>query len=240
MGAAMAALAVAFAIAHPRLIAADPAPSSTPFSAAQMVQAARNGRAEWQDFPGFRADVVVSDGGRMARGKIVVSASGDVESNLSEAKDFDWVRKRIRSLVSHRLPNVERESDVAFADGEFDHPLGRRINFKNDDQDTVYRVQGDVLTEVQRTMGKTRFVLSVIEVSRNTEGKHLPRSYTVGYWDKELNKLAHSDTFYYEWIRVGKFDLPRRQLVIAVADGQHTVQEIEFFNVELLDSVAAR
>jgi hypothetical protein len=202
------------------------------------VKAARDGRAEWQAFPGFRGEVVASNGGAIARGGILVSADGTVECDLPESREFGWARKRIKSLISHRLPNAEREVNAAFADDDADHPLGRKILFPDDEQETVYRCQGDVLTEVHRTMGDVRFTLSVIEVARNAEGKHLPRSYTVGYWDKASGRLAHSDAFFYEWERVGRFDLPLRQLVIAVADGERTVQQLEFRRLELLDAPA--
>ncbi len=63
-------------------------------------------------------------------------------------------------------------------------------------------------------MRDMRFTISVIEVYRNLEGKYLPRTYTVSFWDAKTGNLKSTSTVLDEWKRVSKWGLPSRLLSI--------------------------
>jgi len=101
------------------------------------------------------------------------------------------------------------------------------------------RLQGNVLTEVHRFNGKTRFVMSVTDVLRNAEGKHLPKNFSVTTWDAASGQIKTSRQVYNEWSRVGHLDLPAKLLAaINKDDGSRRVEQVELFEHELLSTSA--
>lgn len=101
------------------------------------------------------------------------------------------------------------------------------------------RLQGNVLTEVHRFNGKTRFVISVADVVRNAERKHLPKNFSVTTWDAASGQIKTSRQVYNEWSRVGHLDLPAKLLAaINKDDGSRRVEQVELFEHELLSTSA--
>jgi hypothetical protein len=124
---------------------------------------------------------------------------------------------------------------VAFADDQENHPLGRLLKSTGENDKSLWRVQGDVMTEVHRHHDKTRFIISVTDVVRNVEGKHLPKNFNVTTWDVASGQIKSSRQVYNEWKRVGRIDLPAKLLAaISKDDGSRRVEQIELSNHELL------
>ena len=210
-----------------------PTSAGEPQSTAEaMMVRAHQARAEWHNFPGFLADISVATEGTTLEGRIQVASDGTLELTLDGNDEFAWVEPRLRSLVNHRLPpEREREFDVAFADAVTTHPLGRLIRFNEDRLHSVYRIRDDVITEVHRTMGKTRFTISVTETSRNSDSKVLPGSYSLSWWDVDSGDLTASETVRNDWVRVGQWDLPSRVLSVRTEDNaRREVRQITFTN----------
>jgi hypothetical protein len=208
---------------------------AAPATAEEMMLRAHAARATWEKFPGFRAKVQLNRNGQVFSGEVLVGSDGAVSLQLPQAVDLAWAQRKLDSLVAHRLPTGETSYNVQFADDELHHPLGRLIRFNEDRLHSVYRIRGDVITEVHRQMGETRFTISVVEVTRNAEGKYLPRTYTVSFWDGSSGALRSTTTVHNAWVRVGGFDLPRRVMSIETADGgRREVYQIVFSGHELL------
>ena len=120
------------------------------------------------------------------------------------------------------------------------HPLGRLIRFNGDRLHSVYRIQDDVIKEVHRTMGPSRFTISVMEMSRNADEKLLPACYSLSWWDVESGDLTASETVRNEWVRVGDWDLPARLLSVRTEDStQREVRQIRFTNHQITPRAAA-
>lgn len=206
-----------------------------------MTVRAHEARAVWRDLPGFVADIVVSTNGDVIEGRMIVVADGNLELELPDSAHAQWAERRLQSLVNHRLPREdERKFNVAFADEITAHPLGRLIRFRDDPMDSVYRISDDVITEVHRTMGPTRFAISVLDVSRNAEGKHLPKSYSVSWWDAGTGNLTACDMVRNEWVRVGRWDLPAKLLSVRTEDdGTREVGQIVFRNHRILEKTTS-
>ncbi len=233
---ACVALATALAVDSNRALAEKAKQGESNASAEQLMSRSHLARATWDNMPGFQADIVVSDDGRRIKGRATVDAAGDVQIDLPENAKIDWVDRKLKSLVAHRQGSGDQSYDVSFADQETTQPLGRLIRI-NDDKlmGSQYRIRDDVITEVHRKMGDMRFTISVIEVYRNPEGKYLPRTYTVSFWDAKTGNLKSTSTVLDEWKRVSKWDLPSRLLSIETADdGQRHVRQIEFRHLKLL------
>ena len=199
-------------------------------SAAERMRRAHDARAQWDEFSGFTADLVVFAGTERARGKLVVNAAGEVDVQMRGDGSFSWVSEDLQSLVDHRLPGDQQEYDVSFEDDPAT-ALGRLIRFNDDRMHSVYRIRQDVITEVHRTMGQRVLLISVIDTKRNHSKKHLPQTYSVNWTDAETGKLLSSEVVHNDWVRVQELDLPSRVLkVIHSEDGSREVRNLRLSN----------
>ncbi|MBI1902029.1 MAG: DUF3386 family protein [Planctomycetia bacterium] len=217
------------------LVVPEQAAAVEKLTAAQMLRAAREGRAVWNDFPGFESDVTLYESGKTQKGRLVVSADGEVKLAAFELAKDSRVEATLRSLVGHRLPGGETSDDVSFADEKTDHPLGRLIKLDYDSQmASAYRIRDDVIHEVNRQLeGGGRFTISVFEVHRNAEGKYLPQTYTVSFWNKD-GTLRSTSVTQERWVRVSAFDLPKSHDSVTTGKDQHANVRMEFSNHKLL------
>src|SRR5688572_19635665 len=155
------ALAIAMTALQPAAIAQRPEPT-----AQRLMQQAHDGRAVWLAFPGFTAEVAAISGGQSAKGTLRVTAVGAIELKLEPASGSEWVERTLSSVISRRLPGGAAETNVEFADSEAEHPLGRLIRSNEPAEKSLWRVKGDVLTEVHRLSDKSRMIISIGEVMR--------------------------------------------------------------------------
>lgn len=205
-------------------------------TAAEQMRKEHEGRVQWTAFPGFSAEIVTTQDAKSARGTLTVDAAGKLTLKMDQTEGLEWVQRTLGSVVSHRLSDSGAITNVQYADENTTHPLGRLIKSLDATDHSLWRVKGDVLTEVHRIHDKTRMIISVSEVSRNAEGKHLPRSFTVTTWNSETGAIQSTRQVFNEWLRVGSYDLPARMLAAnSKADGTRVVEEIVLANHKLAE-----
>ncbi len=216
-------------LADKKKVEADPA-------ALEALVRARDGRAIWSDFPGFKADLKVLSGDKATDAKVTIDADGVVTLEMPKSDVSDWVEEQLNSMVQHRMPDGEvTQGDVTFAETEATHPLGRKIDLGDPSLQSAYRIKDDVIMEVNRTAGPTmRFTISVLEIERNAENKYLPRSFTMNFFDAKSGDLRTSLGYFNSWQRVGAFDLPKQIIEVDAHKGGASTKEIAFSNFELL------
>jgi hypothetical protein len=204
-------------------------------SAAKLLKRARQGRAVWTDFPGVSADLTISNGSEHVEAKATIDKGGSVELDMAPSKLADWVEEQLNTLVQHRMLQGEvAEGEVRYADQDESHPLGRKIHL-GDGQDSAYRIKDDMIMEVNRSAGKVRFTISVLEFVRNPENKYLPRAFTMNFFDSASGALTTSLGYWNDWQRVGSFDLPKTILEISAGPGGTATRQIVFSNCKLLE-----
>lgn len=207
-------------------------------SAEEMMAKAHHGRAVWDTFPGFQANIVAARDGKAAQGTVSVNSNGDITLKWRDAKNEEelaWVQRSLQSLVNHRLSDNAAITNVEFADEFTQHPMGRLIRSKEPAEKSLWRVKGDVLTEVHRVTDKSRMIISVAEVARTPEGKHLPRSFVTTTWNNDGGAIESSRQVFQEWKRIDGLDIPVRvTAMIATGDGQRKVEEIALTNAHPL------
>ena len=72
----------------------------------------------------------------------------------------------------------------------------------------------------------------------NAEGKSLPRSYSVQYWDGKSGKLLRTQSVQNRWTRVGRFDLPTRLTVTTASQTGLNVRSLRLAKHKLLVKAA--
>jgi hypothetical protein len=210
-----------------------PKPAKNP-EATKLLADARAARANWDHFPGFAADVEVNVDGTRTTGKMEVSNKGKVTLDMKgDAKG--WARRMISSIVGHRMDDsTTLTTPCAFADDVAHHPMGRAIRVLNDEYHSSYRIRDHQVIEVNRTMGESRFTISVLENRTNAEKKFLPASYVVNTWNVKTAALQNSVAHYNTWKRIGKYDLPHKCLIVTAQQGKLVNRSIHFSNLKLL------
>lgn len=215
------------------LIATTCASATETTSAAELLRKAQEARAIWDDFPGFTADICVNVDGKTQSGKAVIDAYGKLELSGIELDGEAGVLRTLQSLFNHRFSGGPFNDEVSFADENTEHPSGRLISLDYDSQmASTYRVKDDVIGQVNRMMGTSKFTISVFSVYRNQENKVLPQSYNFCFWNED-GTLRNSTTVYEEWTRVGDFDLPTTHTSVNAEKDSLTNVRIEFSNHKL-------
>jgi hypothetical protein len=141
---------------------------------------------------------------------LTVDSGGSVELELSDDGLFEWVEDQLGSLTMHRMPSEDGDSKpvLQFADNAEDHALGRLLTFVGGHFASSYRVKDGQITVVNRNFGDQNMTITVLDNKQNDDGKFLPHSYVVQYWNAETGELLRTQTFQNRWQRLGQFDLP--------------------------------
>lgn len=215
---------------------ADPA-------AVALFEEALAARAQWRDFPGFTARITGDLDGRRFTGTVTIDAKGeatfaDDEESRTEAVS-GWVEAQLHSFSMHRLPpetSSERSKPVLrFADTRDDHPLGRLLIFEGGNFASSYRIRDKQIMVVNRHLGKENMTITVLENERNTDGRFLPRSYTVHSWESGTGRLLRTETVRDRWRRIGSWDLPADHEVTTATDRGLSVRRFTLSTHELTD-----
>jgi hypothetical protein len=206
--------------------------------ATRLLAEARAAPASWANFTGFAAEIEVNFDGKLSRGQVEVDAKGKVTVRGLEPEMAAWARRTLGSIVAHRTDgSAGYDTPCAYADGEEHHPLGRAVRVLNDELHSSYRIRDRQITVVNRATPNSRFTITVLENRTNAEGKYLPASYAVHYWDPKTGALQKTEAHVQTWTRVGSFDLPALSRVIT-ADRDVSAKSLTLSNHRLLQTAA--
>lgn len=199
-------------------------------------------RAQWKDFPGFRAELSGEVDGRPFSGKARFLADGSVEVEADDPVALPWVRDQFESLAMHRVAESSSGSGprdrpvLRFTDDREDHPLGRLLVFEGGRFASSYRVKDHQLTVVNRRIGPRNMTITVLDNDRNPEGRFLPRSYLVHYWDARTGALDRVETVQERWQRIGSWDLPVTHTLTTASGGGLSVRSVTLSGHALLEA----
>lgn len=169
-------------------------------------------------FAGFSASLRTSAGDT---GAVTVTGRTEIEVTIDGAPsdEADWARDEIASIVSHRWPSGYADGDGRWAK----RSDGETVTILDDPFDSAYRLRGNHISEVHRTVGPSRFVISVSERVRTADGRYLPAHFTVYHWGTGTGRLTRADHVTDAFALIDGVYLPaRRQVVSATDDGLRT------------------
>lgn len=159
----------------------------------------------------------------------------DLETEAPE-DDRGWLERELRSIVGHRQASTYETGDGRHAKriGEAaGHPLGTLVEL-DDEYTSSYRVSGEELSTVTRTMGSRRFTIVVHERMEAPGGTALPTSFSVFYWDAASGALETAEAYRDQAVEVDGILLPQaRTIVRGNADGL-SVRSLHLAGHELL------
>ncbi|HET6883917.1 MAG TPA: DUF3386 family protein [Pirellulales bacterium] len=205
--------------------------------AVELFEEAIAARAQWRGFHGFQADVAGAVDGREFSGKVKVGADGSVTLASDDEATHEWAEDQLTSIAMHRAASDRRSGEhprLWFGDDENDaHPLGRLLIFDGGGFASSYRVKDRQISVVNRAMGRENMTITVLDNEQTADGKFLPRSYTVHYWDDATGRLLRSEAIDDRWTKVGDFDLPLSHTVTSSSDAGQRVRSFSLSNHQL-------
>ncbi|MCI0741941.1 MAG: DUF3386 family protein [Gemmataceae bacterium] len=209
-------------------------------AAVALFEEAIAARAQWQASPGFQAKIKGNLAGRPFVGPVSIDDKGEVsflddDSNRQESVST-WIEDQLASIAMHRLPSVAKSAKPAirFAEGKAEDPLGRLLLLDGGKFASSYRVKDKQIVVVNRHLGKENMTITVLENDKNAQGRFLPRSYLVQYWDAVTGRLLRTETVQTRWERVSDWDLPTHHQVISASDAGILVRTMTLSKHELL------
>ena len=195
-----------------------------------------------EGFPGFRASLrYTNDQGRTS-GAVEVFAPNQITLDLdADEAARQWVLQEMASIVGHRWPASYEQQDgrynLTLEPGE--HPLGQLIRFNDDRFSSAYRVRNRSLSQINRSMGKMRFSINILEHEPVADGRIVPSQFMVTYWDTDEGRLVRADAYTDSYVPVDGVFLPALRRVIMATDDGLTVQEILLTNHGILSEGSA-
>jgi len=203
-------------------------------AARALLQKAFENTARWPaDFGGFTADLEVNTNGKKVQGTVTVNSAKEVSVSLPDADLQKSVEGTIGMIVVHRAYRTFDESDGKFAltlEGSTDHPFGQQLRIHGDNSSSSYRLNGNRITQINRTMQHIAFTINVEESAVTPEGKNLTMKYTVYYSSPKDGSLRNVESTTDTHIRLGSADLPATRRVISYENGQVMTKTLTFTN----------
>jgi hypothetical protein len=192
------------------------------------------------DFGGFRASVEWHVDGRSGAGTVVARIGTDIEIDLEAAdaadEDRAWLERELRSIVGHRRATTYEAGDGRHAKRmaeDSGHPLGTVVEM-DDEYASSYRVSGDEISTVTRTLGERRFTIVVHERLQAPDGTGLPTSFSVFYWDAATGALSSAEAYRDVPVDVHGILLPASRTVVRGTSDGLAVRSLELTGHELV------
>lgn len=190
-----------------------------------------------QDFPGLRGEVVYNDGGQVVEGTFTYAPKTGVVLELKDNSNQKptWLQSQISNFLAHRRGGDFAKGDgshpITFSEDMANNPLGRQVEL-NDGLHSSYRVQDKTVVEVTRTMGDSRFTITVLETQTVDDGRYLPRHFVVTYFHARSGAVQKTESFSDTFAKQGATWLPVSRRVVLAENGKVTARTFELRNLQ--------
>ncbi|RUT09287.1 hypothetical protein DSM107010_45830 [Chroococcidiopsis cubana SAG 39.79] len=130
-------------------------------SARDLFKTAYENRYTWdENFPGYSADVQLTQGNEVYTGRIRINRDLSVEvTGIEDEKVQESVYTQLRDIVTHRKRSQFEQSHGKneFSLGKLDDSGAVEILVKGDAMGSNYKVRGTEICQVSRVMGRMAF-----------------------------------------------------------------------------------
>jgi hypothetical protein len=208
--------------------------------ARDLFRAAYENRYTWDErFPGYTADIILTQGDEVYSGQIQVNADYSVEvAGIEDEKVKESIYNQMRDIVTHRKrSNFEASHGKnEFSLGESDPTGAVEILVTGDAMGSNYKVRGQEICQVSRVMGPMAFTINT-EESLNTGEGYISIRYNAIFRNAKNNELKGKRDFKENYEKVGAYYLPSCQVINAIDTGGETsTTEFNFINLQLRES----
>lgn len=228
----------------PVLLIADPKLTATEEQEGEghaLLQGTREHREAFSpNFGGFRAELSIRLDGKQHSGTLLFKSPRTIEVKLEDEEVQPSTEETLRSMIFHRMPPRRRDSSQpqkSLRLGEPDkHWLGRKV-YLGDRFESSYRIRDNQILEINRQMGDTRLLITVIENQFTPKGRHLPRHFLVTLFDMKTGALKSASAYIDEYVEMDGNFLPKRRQITSTRNGRTQNLDILLEEIELLEEL---
>jgi hypothetical protein len=206
--------------------------------AQERFRSAYENRYTWdKNFPGYQAQLTLTQGEEVYHGTIKVNADLTVEvTGIEDEKVQESIYNQMRDIVTHRKRKsfAEAHGKNTFHLGEEDATGAVEIKVEGDAMGSNYKVRGQEISQVSRVMGPIAFTINTAESLDTGEG-YISTKYNAIFRNPKTDELKEKREFEEEYTQLGGYYLPARQTIQAISkDGETITTEFRFSNFQLL------
>lgn len=207
-------------------------------TARDLLRRAFESTYRWKpEFKGFRARLTVREAGKQTEGDVLVELPETIKVSLADGDVQKWAEGQIGMMAVHRGYRTFEQSDGrhTLGFGEDDgHPLGRLLLIHGDGMKSRYRILGNHIRQINRSMGPMRFTINVEDALSTPDGRHLTARYTVYYFQPKDGSIKQVDSITDFHAIVNNVYLPGTRRIISAEDGEVRVRLMEFTEHQLV------
>ncbi|MFP4007181.1 MAG: DUF3386 family protein [Spirulinaceae cyanobacterium] len=179
-------------------------------SATAVFRNAYENRYTWdEDFPGYAAEVSINDQGRLDQGIVKVKPDLTVEViNIEDDEMRQLIANQLKTEIIHRrrVPFSQRHENDEYSLNMENDPNTVVITEKGDNGESHYRIQDNVITQVQRTLGDYAVTVDTIGTTPTPEG-YLVVQFKAVFRDKDTGEILEQDDVRDFHEKIGKYYL---------------------------------
>ena len=207
-------------------------------TAREKFRAAYENRYTWnQNFPGYSADIQLTQGDEVYTGKVRINRDLSVEvTGIEDEKVQESVYTQLRDVVTHRKRSAFEQSHGKneFNFGNTDETGAVEILVKGDSMGSNYKVRDTEICQVSRVMGRMAFVIDTHESMDTGEG-YVASRYDAVFRNPQTNEVTSVLKFEETYENVGDYYVLTKQVVQQYKQGDRSDTEFNFSNVRLLE-----
>ena len=213
----------------------------TQTNARELFRAAYENRYTWdENFPGYSADVQLTQGNEVYNGEIRINRDMSVEvTGIDDEQVQESVYTQLRDVVTHRKRSQFDQSHGKneFNLGKSDETGAVEILVKGDAMGSNYKIRGTEICQVSRVMGRMAFVIDTQE-SLDTGNGYVSTLYDVVLRNPQTDEVTKVLKFIDTFQQIGDYYVMSNQVIQSYENGERTTTEFNFSNVKLLEPVA--
>lgn len=207
-------------------------------TAREKFRAAYENRYTWnENFPGYSADIQLTQGDEVYTGKVRINRDLSVEvTGIEDEKVQESVYTQLRDVVTHRKRSAFEQSHGKneFNFGNTDETGAVEILVKGDSMGSNYKVRDTEICQVSRVMGRMAFVIDTHESMDTGEG-YVASRYDAVFRNPQTNEVTSVLKFEEFYRKVGDYYVLSKQVVQQYKQGDRSDTEFNFSNVRLLE-----
>lgn len=207
-------------------------------TAREKFRAAYENRYTWdENFPGYSADIQLTQGDEAYTGKVRINRDLSVEvTGIEDEKVQESVYTQLRDVVTHRKRSAFDQSHGKneFNFGNTDETGAVEILVKGDSMGSNYKIRDTEICQVSRVMGRMAFVIDTHE-SMDTGKGYVASRYDAVFRNPQTNEVTSVLKFEETYEKVGDYYVLSKQVVQQYKQGERIDTEFNFSNVRLLE-----
>lgn len=206
-------------------------------NARDLFRSAYENRYTWDtDFPGYSADLQVTQGEEVYTAKVKINADYSVEvSGIDDKKVTESITHQLRDIVTHR-----QRSSFEKTHGKNEFSLGKtadngavEILVNGSAMGSHYQVKENIVSHVSRNMGKMRFVIDTQE-TLDTGSGYVPTRYYVVFVDTQTEQVTQEQHNFDQFTQVGNYYIMSHKVIKSIEGGKEIITEFTFSNIVLI------